>query len=54
MDRVIRQQLSPLLMREILFGSLRDGGKATVSLKDNSLSLIAPDLLPSPAGDSIP
>jgi hypothetical protein len=28
MDRVIAQQLKPLLMREILFGSLKQGGHA--------------------------
>ena len=28
MDRVIQQQLKPLLMREILFGSLKNGGMA--------------------------
>lgn len=39
MDRVIRQRLSPLLMREILFGSLRQGGDACVSLSNGSLSL---------------
>ena len=39
MDRVIRQHLSPLLMREILFGSLREGGKASVTLSDDNLTL---------------
>ena len=37
MDRVILQQLKTLLMREILFGRLKDGGKATVKLKDDKL-----------------
>ena len=32
MDRVIAQQLKPLLMREILFGSLKQGGAVTVGL----------------------
>ena len=39
MDRVIAQQLKPLLMREILFGSLKNGGTATIGL-DNSKLLI--------------
>ena len=30
MDRVIAQRLKPLLMREILFGSLKNGGEAEV------------------------
>lgn len=30
MDRVINQRLKPQLMREILFGSLRDGGEITI------------------------
>ncbi len=39
MDRVILQQLKTLLMREILFGRLKDGGKANVKLKDDKLYL---------------
>ena len=39
MDRVISQRLKPLLMREILFGSLRDGGEIKIGLKDGSLSV---------------
>ena len=39
MDRVIAQQLKPLLMREILFGSLKNGGGITIELKDGSLSI---------------
>ncbi len=39
MDRVIAQQLKPLLMREILFGSLKNGGDITIELKDGSLSI---------------
>lgn len=39
MDRVIRRDLSPLLMREILFGSLKEGGKIKVGLTDNRLTL---------------
>lgn len=37
MDRVISQQLKPLLMREILFGSLKNGGDIVIELKDGSL-----------------
>ena len=40
MDRVIAQQLKPLLMREILFGSLKDGGEITVALANSSLFTI--------------
>ena len=39
MDRVIAQQLKPLLMREILFGSLKKGGTVTVDVKDGSLAI---------------
>jgi len=34
MDRVITGKLKALLMREILFGSLKKGGTAIVELKD--------------------
>ena len=37
MDRVIGQYLNPILMREILFGALKKGGKANICLKDNEL-----------------
>ena len=39
MDRVISQKLKPLLMREILFGSLKKGGNITIKMKDGSLSI---------------
>lgn len=39
MDRVIRKHLSSLLMKEILFGSLKDGGKVRVDLKGDDLIL---------------
>lgn len=39
MDRVIRQNLNPLLMREILFGGLKNGGKAEVTLSGDNLDL---------------
>ena len=39
MDRVIAQQLKPLLMREILFGNLKEGGTVTVDVKDGSLAI---------------
>ncbi len=37
MDRVIAQRLKPLLMREILFGTLKNGGKVTIDEKDKKL-----------------
>jgi ATP-dependent Clp protease ATP-binding subunit ClpA len=37
MDRVIAQQLKPLLMREILFGRLKQGGAVTVTHQDGKL-----------------
>ena len=37
MDRVIAQRLKPLLMREILFGQLKQGGNASISVKDGQL-----------------
>lgn len=39
MDRAIARHLKPLLMREILFGRLKDGGKAKITLKDACLSI---------------
>lgn len=39
MDRVIRKHLSSMLMKEILFGSLKDGGKVRVDLKGEELVL---------------
>ncbi len=39
MDRVISQRLKPILMREILFGSLKNGGNITIELTDGSLSI---------------
>ena len=40
MDRVIAQQLKPLLMREILFGSLKDGGSVTIALVNGQCSMV--------------
>ena len=40
MDRVISQQLKPLLMREILFGSLKKGGSITVTTDGSVLCMI--------------
>ena len=37
MDRVIAQQLKPLLMREILFGSLKQGGNITITIDNGKL-----------------
>ena len=39
MDRVIAQRLKPLLMREILFGRLRQGGNVEIVVSDGSLSI---------------
>lgn len=39
MDRILQQKLTPLFMKEILFGQLRNGGKADVILFNNSLKL---------------
>ena len=39
MDRVIAQQLKPLLMREILFGGLKQGGTVNIDVKDGSLAI---------------
>ena len=39
MDRVIAQRLKPLLMREILFGSLKSGGTVKVCCNNGMLSL---------------
>ena len=39
MDRVIAQRLKPLLMREILFGSLKQGGNVEVGTDNGSLSI---------------
>ena len=39
MDRVIAQQLKPHLMREILFGSLKQGGTITITVKDGCLAI---------------
>lgn len=40
MDRVIQQHLNPLLMREILFGNLKNGGIANIDIKDNKIIII--------------
>ena len=39
MDRVIDQRLKPLLMKEILFGSLKHGGNIKITLHNGSLSI---------------
>ncbi len=39
MDRVIGQQLKPLLMREILFGRLKEGGDVTIRKEDDGLRI---------------
>lgn len=44
MDRVIASQLKPLLMREILFGALKTGGKVRVQVENGQLGLrLIPD-----------
>ena len=40
MDRVIAQQLKPLLMREILFGSLKQGGNIAIGITNNELCMM--------------
>ena len=39
MDRAIASHLKPLLMREILFGTLKTGGKVEVTVENGQLSL---------------
>lgn len=39
MDRVIAQRLKPLLMREMLFGTLTKGGNIQIGISDGSLSV---------------
>ncbi len=39
MDRVIGSRLKPLLMREILYGKLRKGGKAKIIKKDDDIQI---------------
>lgn len=39
MDRVMRKYLSSMLMKEILFGKLQNGGKVRVDIKDEELIL---------------
>ena len=39
LDRVIARDLKPLLMREILFGRLKEGGKVTLVVDDGKLKL---------------
>lgn len=39
MDRVIASQLKPLLMRQILFGALKTGGKVRVQVENGQLGL---------------
>ena len=39
LDRVIARDLKPLLMREILFGRLKDGGEVRLIVEDEKLKL---------------
>ncbi len=41
-DRVITNELKPILMRAILFGSLKNGGKAEVDVADGKLKIDNP------------
>lgn len=43
MDRVIASHLKPLLMREILFGALKTGGKVEVTAENGQLYLQVPE-----------
>ena len=40
MERVITSNLKPLLMKEILFGTLKNGGEATISVKEGKLAIM--------------
>ena len=40
MDRAIAQMLKPLLMREILFGSLRQGGAVSIGAEGQTLTIV--------------
>ncbi|MCQ2146219.1 MAG: AAA family ATPase, partial [Bacteroidales bacterium] len=40
-ERVVDSRLKPLLVKEILFGKLKKGGKATVGYKDKEYTLVA-------------
>lgn len=40
MDRVINNRLKPLLMRQMLFGNLKKGGKITVDCADKELKIV--------------
>ena len=40
MDRAIQQHLTPILMDEILFGSLAKGGSAHVTMTDKELKIV--------------
>ncbi len=39
MDRIIAQRLKPLMMRELLFGELKNGGKALVAIENGQLQV---------------
>ena len=45
MDRVIGQRLKPLLMREILFGMLKQGGKVEVGIVNSQFSILNSQLV---------
>jgi ATP-dependent Clp protease ATP-binding subunit ClpA len=39
-DRVIRNEVKPLFVDEILFGRFREGGEAILTVTDNKLEII--------------
>ena len=41
MDRVINHELNPILIKQILFGDLQQGGEAIVTSEDGSLKITA-------------
>ena len=41
MDRVIQQYLTPILMEEILFGKLKDGGEITITRHNDTLMSVS-------------
>ena len=52
MDRTIQQELTPLLMDEILFGSLTKGGEISITLSPDNKLTKAPDSKPEKAPGS--
>ena len=40
-DRVIRNDIKPLFVDDILFGNLKDGGKITITVKGGAFAINA-------------